>query len=244
MDEWELDTPEQRKAGPSPAAPPAGSSASTPPGTAPATPEGLEPGSGELPGSTRPVTSTERSAHPAGGYPLWGGNRPRGRRPPPLWVAAALVILLVGVMIGFFVARAQTSGDAALLATTRDELGQLQRALALSEERNWAYYRANEALTAQLEEAVGGRPDTTASSVTGQSSGVFRDGVYLVGEDIAAGTYDGAVEGETGYWARLEATDGSTSAIIANAIVRGPFVLTIYVGDRAVELRGVTLTAR
>jgi hypothetical protein len=73
---------------------------------------------------------------------------------------------------------------------------------------------------------------------------VFRDGVYLVGEDIAAGTYDGAVEGETGYWARLEATDGSTSAIIANAIVRGPFVLTIYVGDRAVELRGVTLTAR
>ncbi len=117
-------------------------------------------------------------------------------RSPALWVAAVLAILLVGVMIGFFVARGQTSGDTALLAETRDELGQLQRALAQSEDRNWAYYRANEVLRAELEEAASGRPDTTTSSVAGQSSGVFRDGVYLVGEDIAAGTYDGVVRGE------------------------------------------------
>ena len=192
----------------------------------------------------RPVVAAERPEHPDGGYPSPGDNRPRRSRSPALWVAAVLAILLVGVMIGYFVARGQTSGDTALLAETRDEFGQLQRALARSEDRNWAYYRANEVLRAELEEAASGLPDTTASSVAGQAGGVFRDGVYLVGEDIAAGTYDGLVQGETGYWARLKATDGSTSAIIANGIARGPFVLTIYVGDQAVELRGVTLTAR
>ena len=33
------------------------------------------------------------------------------------------------------------------------------------------------------------------------------------------------------------------SGVLANAVVRGPFELTILSGDKAVELRGVTLTA-
>jgi hypothetical protein len=162
-----------------------------------------------------------------------------------LQVVAALLVLLVGILIGFFVARGQTAGDEALLAETRDQLSQLQKALAQSEDRNWAYYRANQALRAELEETTAnGQAGTTTSSGVDQSGSVFGDGVYLVGEDIAPGDYDGVVDGGTGYWARLKATDGSTSAIIANGIVRGPFVLTIYIGDRAVELRGVTITAR
>jgi hypothetical protein len=148
-------------------------------------------------------------------------------------------------MVGFFIARGQTSGDAALLAETRDQLGQLERALEQSEDRNWNYYRANQALRTELEELkANGESGTTTTAGPGQPSGVYGDGVYVVGEDIAPGTYDGVVDQGTGYWARLKATDGSTSAIIANAIVRGPFVLTIYVGDKAVELRGVTITAR
>ncbi len=148
-------------------------------------------------------------------------------------------------MIGFFVARGQTAGDEALLAETRDQLSQLQKALAQSEDRNWAYYRANQALRAELEEATAnGQAGTTTGPGARQPSGVFGDGVYLVGEDIAPGDYDGVVDSGTGYWARLKATDGSTSAIIANGIVRGPFVLTINIGDKAVELRGVTITAR
>jgi hypothetical protein len=33
-------------------------------------------------------------------------------------------------------------------------------------------------------------------------------------------------------------------SIIANALPRGPFVLTIIESDKAVELRGVVITAR
>jgi hypothetical protein len=162
-----------------------------------------------------------------------------------LGVAVAFLVLLVGIMIGFFVARAQTSGDAALLAETRDQLGQLQSALAQSEDRNWAYYRANQALRAELEgtAANGEAGDTPGSGGNGPAD-AFGDGVYLVDEDILPGTYDGVVNGGIGYWARLKATDGTMSAIVANGIVRGPFVLTISVGDKAVELRGVTIKAR
>jgi len=72
----------------------------------------------------------------------------------------------------------------------------------------------------------------------------YGDGVYLVGEDIEPGVYDGVVVKEQGYWARLEGTDGMASQFIANGIVRGPFILTIVQSDVAVELRAVILTAR
>ena len=49
---------------------------------------------------------------------------------------------------------------------------------------------------------------------------------------------------QAGYWARLKATDGIVSSIVANGLPRGPFVLTVVESDKAVELRGVELTAR
>jgi hypothetical protein len=245
VEEWELDTPEQEKATSSPGPPkgPAEEGKSpSPPTTAPQAGPGSE--------SEQPRTSARVAGSPEG-EPRPDGNRTHargghsGRRPSfALQVGVAVVILLVGVMVGFFIARGQTSGDEELLAETRDQLAQLERALEQSEGRNWTYYRANQALRAELEEIQGGgETGSTATSGPGQSSGVYGDGVYIVGEDISPGTYDGVVDQGTGYWARLKATDGSTSAIIANAIVRGPFVLTIYVGDKAVELRGVTITA-
>ncbi len=64
-----------------------------------------------------------------------------------------------------------------------------------------------------------------------------------MGTDIEPGTYRGEVTGEWGYWARLSNTSGMISGILSNAVVRGPFELTVLPSDTAVELRGVTLTA-
>jgi len=156
------------------------------------------------------------------------------------WPGIALVLVVVGLMAGFFIGRSQYSGDAAALADANGRLGELQKALAGSEDRNWTYYRTVEGLKAELKQA------TSSTSATVPSSGGVRtsysDGVYLVGEDIPAGTYDGVVNGSIGYWARLKTTDGSISSIIENGIPKGPFVLTIVPADEALELRDVTLT--
>jgi hypothetical protein len=155
------------------------------------------------------------------------------------WLGVALVLLVAGLMGGFFIGRSQYSGDAAALAEASARVGELKTALSGSEDRNWKYYRANESLKAQLTQA-GSSSSTTAPSPSG-AKGSYSDGVYLVGEDIPAGTYDGVVDGTTGYWARLKAVDGAISSIIENAMVKGPFVLTIDPADKALELWGVTL---
>jgi len=72
----------------------------------------------------------------------------------------------------------------------------------------------------------------------------YGPGLYLVGEDIPPGTHDGVVNDSIGYWARLKGTEGAIASIIENGIPKRPFVLTIESGDKAVELRGVTLTQR
>jgi hypothetical protein len=151
-------------------------------------------------------------------------------------------LLIVGLLAGFFIGRAQYSGDAAALADANGRLAELQKALTGSEDRNWTYYRTVEGLKAQLTQATAST-STTGPSPDGIKSS-YSDGVYLVGDDIPAGTYDGTVGGTIGYWARLKTTDGSISSIIENGIPRGPFVLTIEPADAAVELRGVTLTPR
>jgi hypothetical protein len=163
------------------------------------------------------------------------------------WVVAAVVgvaMLAVGLVIGTFVLGTGRTDDAAL-SEAAAKVAEVQKALADSEDRNWAYYRENEALKAELEQAhVGSQDATTTTSPAAGEERTYRDGVYLVGEDIAPGTYDGVVTGDVGYWARLNATDGSTHAIIANGLPRGPFVLTVLPADKAVELRGVRLTIR
>lgn len=140
--------------------------------------------------------------------------------------------LLVGVGLGYSLALSQTREAAAEAAVAREDLERLARAHAVLQERNWMLYlQVEEAGTA---EPGGQRP---------VPSGAFTDGTYRVGADIEPGTYLGEVDGDFGYWARLRNTTGIVSGIIANDIVRGPFVLTIVPSDTAVELRGVILTA-
>lgn len=156
-------------------------------------------------------------------------------------VLGAVVILALGMVAGFLIERGRDD-QGAVLMETRTQLGLLQKALAQSEDRNWTYFRANQALESELADLRAGS-STVSTAVAGLQS-VFSDGVYLVGEDIQPGMYDGVVEAEVGYWARLSDVDGSTHAIIANGIPRGPFVLAITPGDKAVELRGVQIVLR
>lgn len=155
-----------------------------------------------------------------------------------------MVVLIVGMLLGYIIAGAQADQANAELNEARLQVARLQDGLTRAEGRNWAYYRANEALKRELEEATGGQSTTTAVGGDPVPAGGYGDGVYIVGEDISPGAYDGTVTGALGYWARLRATDGYISSIITNGLPRGPFALTIEPADRAVELRGVILTPR
>ncbi len=225
MSDWDIDPP--AKDDPSRADPPA-----------PDTPSGSAavdvPPAGSSAASGAPAAAAADSAGSS------SGGRGR-RRIPSLWVGVAVVTLLIGLFGGYFVARSQTSDDRAALVEKDGQLGELQTALAQSQDRNWSYYRANQTLKTQLEQATSNTSSTIGPA--GQP-GVFSDGVYVVDEDIPSGTYDGVVNGAFGYWARLKGLDGSIAQIIENGMPRGPFVLTINPADDAVELRGVTLTER
>jgi hypothetical protein len=150
-------------------------------------------------------------------------------------------MLVVGLLAGFFIARGQTNDAKTALAEAEAALGELQTALTRSEDRNWTYYRAIERLEEQLEQTKSSSSTTSPSSTT---SGAYGPGIYLVGENIPAGTYDGELTDTVGYWARLRGTDGAIASIIENGIPKGAFVLTIEPADKAIELRGVMLTAR
>jgi hypothetical protein len=236
MDDWDLDTPAHKPV-PRPETEPAP--------TGPMRRNEPVPAPGAV--SASGLTSE--------GRPSAGGARPvRPRtlrqkvRHRLVWIGPALAVLLIGVLVGLFIARSQAADDAAALTETRVQLGQLQNALSQSEDRNWTYYRANEALQAELDRALssGGGPTIMPGYTPGPGGegGTYGDGVYLVGKDILPGTYDGVITGKLGYWARLKGTDGSVGAIIANAIPHGPFVLTVYPSDEAVELRGVEIRSR
>jgi hypothetical protein len=75
-------------------------------------------------------------------------------------------------------------------------------------------------------------------------NGPFEDGTYLVGEELAAGSYrtDGA--GGSCYWSRLEDTTGNFGSIAANGIVSGPTTITVQQGDAAVRFSGGCLWTR
>ena len=162
-------------------------------------------------------------------------------------VVGCLLLLLVGALVGYFIAHSQNQARADQLAEAVKSMSVMQKGLAESEERNWNYYRENEALKTQIaalqEHPSTTEPDTTPTTASGGAK-TFTDGIYLVGDDISPGDYDGVVTAETGYWARLRGTDGVVGAIVANGLVTGPFVLTINTSDVAVELRGVKLTSR
>jgi hypothetical protein len=71
------------------------------------------------------------------------------------------------------------------------------------------------------------------------------DGIYLIGYDLAPGTYKVEVTDETsnmGYVERSKSVAMGTDDIIANQIFQGPGYVKIQEGDFAVRLQGVRIT--
>jgi len=157
----------------------------------------------------------------------------RARRRTILIMAGLVVLgIAAGIVFGYYLAGSEITQFRDEAAKAREELDLLARAHETLQERNWILYLDLEAARAQ-----------EPSEPVETAPGTFGDGTYAVGTDIEPGTYRGDVAGEFGYWARLNNTSGMVSGIEANAVVRGPFVLTIVSSDVAVELRGVTLIA-
>jgi hypothetical protein len=232
MDDWDLDTPSAKQVGSSAAASAGGEGPTARPAGRPA----------EVRGSAAPAGSQAADAGPT------LSRRPRRERTWAGLAAASIILLLVGAVAGYFIARSQLSDSNLELADARQRLAAVERAVSQAEERNWNYYRENEALTAEIADLKAGSGSsgttvTTPTTIPGAHPS-YADGIYLVGEQIAPGEYSGTVTGEVGYWARLRSTDGVIGAIIANGLPRGPFVVTITESDVAVELRGVKLTSR
>jgi len=178
---------------------------------------------------TTPQTSRQAASPP---------KRPRVLAIRPLVGIALLVAAIgIGVLVGLYASSTFVDDATVEYQSTRDELAALQAAHTKLEERNWMLYGRVQALEAMLPTPTvpAGEPveDSTMRS--------YADGVYLVGEDIAPGTYAGTVVGESGYWARLNATTGMISAIIASDTPIADFTLTINPSDAAIELRGVVL---
>ncbi|MEU7026532.1 hypothetical protein AB0A60_07520 [Streptomyces sp. NPDC046275] len=85
-------------------------------------------------------------------------------------------------------------------------------------------------------------PKPTPTAKPGPATSFEGDGMYLVGEDIAAGTYRtaGAVEDDlipNCYWARLKDASGELSSIIANDNVQGQTRVTVHKGEY-LEVKG------
>ena len=70
----------------------------------------------------------------------------------------------------------------------------------------------------------------------GGTESTFGDGIYAVGRDIQAGTYQGGCPGG-GYWARLSGFGGTLDEIIAADTPDGPTIVTISPSDVGFETR-------
>ncbi|MBN2846910.1 MAG: hypothetical protein JXP72_00465 [Coriobacteriia bacterium] len=152
-----------------------------------------------------------------------------------LAVIGLFVGLLTGMPLGYNSAISQVRDANAEAAQARADLEKIANVNATLQERNWSFY-LDSLKTGQDEPAEPVTP-------TARETGVYTEGTYLVDIDIQPGTYRGECTGEFGYWARLRNTTGMVNGIIANNVVRGPFVVTILPADVAIELRGVTLRA-
>jgi hypothetical protein len=76
------------------------------------------------------------------------------------------------------------------------------------------------------------------SAVPNPPGQVAVDGIYIVGVDIAAGTWRSSGGGGNCYTARLSGFSGDFGEIIANNNSEGPTIVTISASDRGFETAG------
>lgn len=83
---------------------------------------------------------------------------------------------------------------------------------------------------------VGAQSEKVADAKPAGPLTTFGDGTYLVGEDIAVGSYrtpgpEKSSYSDMCYWSRKKNDSGEFEAIIANEIVRGPGRVTVKKGE-------------
>lgn len=148
---------------------------------------------------------------------------PKKRRPVLTHGAVAVVALFIGVGIGNS-AGASNDGKGTASATTTSPVTTAPTAATPSQE----------ATTAPATEAP--KPTTTKpkpSKKAGPATSFDGDGEYLVGEDIAAGTYKtaGSADDFGCYWERDKDSSGEFSSIIANDNLNGSGRVTVHKGE-------------
>lgn len=85
-------------------------------------------------------------------------------------------------------------------------------------------------------EGCGGWTDEL-EPITDSTTGPFEDGTFIIGVDVAPGTY-GAPGGQFCYWERLSGFSGEFEDIIANGTGESGQVVTIADGDAGFETSG------
>jgi hypothetical protein len=78
------------------------------------------------------------------------------------------------------------------------------------------------------------------SAITPGPNAPFADGTYIVGTDVAAGTWraTGGTSARSCYWERMSGFSGTFQDIIANDLSQGPTFVTIAASDRGFKTRG------
>ncbi|MGW7491560.1 hypothetical protein [Streptomyces sp. NPDC054786] len=91
------------------------------------------------------------------------------------------------------------------------------------------------AAKAKLEKPTGGAKPVEKTGVPAGPDATVGQGSYLVGEDIAAGTYKtrgpAASDVPLCYWARAKDSSGEMDSIIANGTPQGPARVTVNRGE-------------
>lgn len=156
-------------------------------------------------------------------FPVPPAPSPRKPSRAKAWVthgAVAFVALLIGTGIG-----SSGEADADNKADASAKPGPTVTATAKATET------AKAAPAPTVTKTVTAKPKPTKEA--GPASSFSGDGEYLVGEDIAAGTYKTAGgDGSFGcYWARLKDASGEFDAIIANNNLKGPGRVTLNKGE-------------
>jgi hypothetical protein len=77
------------------------------------------------------------------------------------------------------------------------------------------------------------------SAITKAPTDPFPAGTYIIGVDVAAGTWSATPSaGANCYWARLGGFTGGPRELLANDLPRGPAIVTIAAADKGFSSRG------
>ncbi len=164
---------------------------------------------------------------PGDGPPKSGARKPWWRKP---WGIAAIVIVILVALSAFGAAigGGQTASTASPAPSqVVGDASQPPTATATSE----ATPPTDQATPSDVPTPTATEPPTQTAEPTAAIA-TFGDSDWVVGEEIASGTYRTREASPGCYWARLSGFSGELGEIIANENASGPTVVTIAAKDK------------